>query len=310
MTANATAIAPASIANLAVGFDLLGMSFGAAHDRVSVERTDEPGVRLGVVSGLRKRLPKTIRNNTALRGANALLQAQGNPFGVVLHVEKGVPMSAGMGGSAASSVAAVMAVNALLKKPLPKKELFPFCLEGERASSDPPPRDNTAACLFGGLVMACPDDPNRVLPLDIPDGMEAVVVHPALQIKTGESRKKLEPMVPMAKTIEVAGRLGAFIRACDTSDMDLLCEVMRDVWIEPQRAPDIAGFQKIQSAALRAGAIACSISGSGPSLFAWTREHTGARVRNAMVYEFKSVGIAAEGWIAPLRCNGAELVTG
>lgn len=308
MKNHATAIAPASIANLAVGFDLLGLAFGAAHDRVSAERTANEGVQLGVVSGLRKRLPKRVQNNTALRGAHALLKSRGNPFGVVLHVDKGIPLSAGMGGSAASSVAAVLAVNALLAQPLSREELFPFCLEGERASSDPPPRDNTAACLFGGLVMACPDDPNRVLPLAIPDDLEAVVVHPALQIKTGESRKKLEPNVPMAKTIEVAGRLGAFIRACDTSNMDLLCEVMRDVWIEPQRALAIPGFQKVQSAALRAGAIACSISGSGPSLFAWTRAKTGARVRNAMVHEFKSIGIAAKGWLAPLQGEKAKVI--
>lgn len=304
-----TALAPASIANLAVGFDLLGLAFGAAHDRITAVRTDEPGVQLGKVSGLMNSLPTHVSRNTSLRGAHALLQAQGNPFGVILHVAKGVPVSAGMGGSAASSVAAVMAVNALLDQPLPREDLFRFCLEGERASSDPPPRDNTAACLFGGLVMARADDPDKVLPLALPDGLEAVVVHPDLQIRTGESREQLDPQVPMAKSIEVAGRLAAFVRACEVSDMDLLGQVMRDVWIEPQRASGIKNFHEIQRAALLAGAISCSISGSGPSLFAWTREGTGAGVCKAMKHAFHAAGIVAEGWVAPLESRGAKLET-
>ena len=137
MLEQAIASAPASIGNVAVGFDILGQAFSAAHDTVVASREKEPGVRLGKVTGLASSLPGEVNRNTALAAAAALLDAAGNPFGVRLDVDKGVPMSAGMGGSAASAVAAAAAVNALLPTPFATEQLLPFCLEGERVASDP-----------------------------------------------------------------------------------------------------------------------------------------------------------------------------
>ncbi len=149
----ASASAPASIGNVGVGFDILGQAFDAARDRVTAWRDDAPGIRLGAVSGLVTTLPDRPEHNTALAAGRAVLRACGDPFGVRMDIEKGVPLSAGMGGSAASAVAGAAAVNALLGDPFSTEELLPFAIEGERAASDPPPWDNVVA---SSARWACP----------------------------------------------------------------------------------------------------------------------------------------------------------
>jgi len=267
------------------------------------------GVRLGAVSGLMNCLPTEIADNTALRGAAALLQAQGNPFGVILDIEKGIPKSAGLGGSAASSVAAVLAVNALLGQPLGRQQLFDFALEGERASSDPPPADNVAACLHGGLVLLLPDRSGEIVHLPIPDGISSIVFHPDLQIETAASRKALNDVVPLAKTIDFAAHIAGFTAACYENDIALLRQVMRDILIEPQRAASIAPFYNVQSASMKAGAICCSISGSGPSVFAWVETADLDQVQEKVLQEFQAANIAVTAYISPLNANAAMVLS-
>ncbi|MBL4596049.1 MAG: homoserine kinase [Robiginitomaculum sp.] len=302
------AIAPASIANLAVGFDLLGQAFDGCHDRVTATRIVSGQVELGEVSGLMDTLPSLVPDNTALRGADALLSAMGQPFGVRLDIVKGIPKSAGLGGSAASSVAAVIAVNALLDKPLSTAELFVFALEGERASSNPPPADNVAACLFGGVVLLEPGGTGQVVPLPPPEGVMSVVFHPKLEIQTGESRKALSVSVPLAQTLDFASHIASFTAACYRNDIPLLRRVMHDVLIEPQRAPSIAPFAEVQQVALAAGAIACSISGSGPSIFAWVETERLQAVTTAMADAFHRAGIQARSYTSPLTVKPARLL--
>lgn len=305
----ATAISAASIANLAVGFDLLGQAFSGCHDKVTARRTKETGVRLGAVTGLMSSLPKGVSDNTALRGAAALLQAQGNPFGVVLDIEKGIPKSAGLGGSAASSVAAVLAVNALLAQPLSAEQLFVFALEGERASSDPPPADNVAACLFGGLVLLLPNAVGEIVQLPAPDGISSIVFHPDLEIETAASRKALSDTVPLTKTVDFAGHIASFTAACYRDDIGLLRKVMLDVLIEPQRASAIPPFYAVQKAAMQAGAICCSISGSGPSIFAWVENRDLQEVQNKMQQEFQAANIAVTAYHSPLNAKAALVLS-
>ncbi len=310
MTAHAKAIAkaPASIANLAVGFDLLGQAFAGCYDIITASKTPKSGICLGEVSGLTNSLPQQISKNTALRGANAVLQAAGARFGVRLDLHKNIPLSAGLGGSAASSVAAVIAVNALLEQPFSKEELLDFALEGERASSDPPPKDNVSACLYGGLVLASPGQSKQVVQLPCPKGLRAVVIHPQLKIETGESRKKLLTDNSLTQTIDVAGRIAAFVHACHKSDISLLHQIMQDVLIEPQRASTIPPFYQVQKAALNAGAICCSISGSGPSIFAWALQKEANDVQNAMLQAMRDTGILANAYQSPLNVDQCKVI--
>ena len=190
-----TAFAPASIGNVAVGFDMLGLALGDVGDRVLASRTAQPGVAVEEVRGLdgekHPYLSTNPHENTASIAAQALLAAHGGDLGVSLKVHKGVPLQSGMGSSAASAVAAVVAVNALLEAPLPTEALLPYALEGEKYASGGLHADNVAPSLLGGLIFC----PQILLPdivrLPVPEGVSAVLLHPDLQVNTAHSRRCL-----------------------------------------------------------------------------------------------------------------------
>lgn len=307
MADSATASAPASIGNVGVGFDVLGLAFDAARDRVTAVREAAPGVRLGSVTGLVASLPDTAETNTALAAAAALLAATGADFGVRLSIDKGVPVSAGMGGSAASAVAAAAAVNALLPAPLALEDLLPFALAGERISSDPPPWDNVVAALFGGLVLVAREAPGQVHRLPVPAGIVALLFHPPVAIETRAARRLLRPEVPLATAVEHSRRLAAFVAGCATGDLALIRAGLEDVLIEPQRAPLLPALAPVKAAALAAGALGCSFSGSGPSVFAWAEAAEAATVAAAMDAAFRAEGLAATAYRAPVDSAGVRL---
>jgi homoserine kinase len=305
----ATASAPASIGNVGVGFDVLGLAFDAALDRVTAVREDAVGVRLGNVTGLVDNLPDTPATNTALAAAKALLDAAGADFGVRLSIDKGVPLAAGMGGSAASAVAAAAAVNALLPEPLVTIDLLPFALAGERISSDPPPWDNVAAALFGGLILVAREEPGRVHRLPVPQGISSLLFHPPVQTETRAARRILRPDVPLRDAVEHSRRLAAFVAGCVTGHLPLIRTGLEDMLVEPQRAHLLPALAPVKAAALGAGALGCSFSGSGPSVFAWALDGDADAVAAAMDEAFRAEGLAASGYRAPIECRGVRLET-
>jgi homoserine kinase len=303
----ASASAPASIGNVGVGFDILGQAFDAARDTVTAFRDDELGARLGKVSGLVSSLPADPGSNTALAAAEAVLKAAIAPFGVRLDIDKGVPISAGMGGSAASAVAGAAAANALLDQPFSLEQLLPFALEGERAASDPPPWDNVVACLFGGLVLVASEEPLFVQRLKVPEGVTAVLLHPQAKVETRAARAILKSEVPMALTIEHSRRVAAFIAGCTTGNLDLVRTGLNDLLVEPQRVHLLPVLPEVQKAAVGAGALGCSFSGSGPSVFAWATETDAEAVEAAMMAAFTSAGIPARAYRAPAASEGVRV---
>src|SRR3954451_25041853 len=266
---SATASAPASIGNVGVGFDILGQAFDAVRDTVTATREAQAGVRLGQVTGLTDSLPKEPEANTALAAARAVLEAAGSPFGVRLSIDKGVPLSAGMGGSAASAVAAAAAANALLGDPFSVEQLLPFALEGERVASDPPHWDNVMASLLGGLVLAAREEPPLVQRLPAPEDVVAILLHPEAAVETRMARSILASDVPMKLAVEHSRRVAAFVAGCATSDVDLIRAGLEDLLVEPQRQHLVPALPDVKAAALAAGALGSSFSGSGPSVFAW-----------------------------------------
>lgn len=303
----ASASAPASIGNVGVGFDIMGQAFDAARDRVTAWREEAPGIRLGAVSGLVETLPERPEHNTALAAGQAVLRACGSLFGVRLDVEKGVPLSAGMGGSAASAVAGAAAVNALLGEPFSVEELLPFALEGERAASDPPPWDNVVASLLGGLVLAAREAPPLLRPLPVPEGIVSILLHPAARTETRMARGILKAEVPMALAIEHSRRVAAFVAGCATGDRDLIRAGLEDLLVEPQREHLLPVLPEVKRAALAAGALGCSFSGSGPSVFAWAADEDADRVEDAMSWAFVESGIAARAYRAPVASPGVRV---
>ena len=303
----ASASAPASIGNVGVGFDILGQAFDAARDTVTAFREEKPGVRLGSVSGLVATLPADSGSNTALAAAEAVLSEARAPFGARLDIHKGVPVSAGMGGSAASAVAGAAAANALLEKPFTAEELLPFALEGERAASDPPPWDNVVACLFGGLVLVASEKPLCVQRLQVPDGVTAVLLHPQAKVETRAARAILKSEVPMALAVEHSRRVGAFIAGCTTGNLDLVRAGLTDLLVEPQRVHLVPVLPQVQKAAREAGALGCSFSGSGPSIFAWASQAEAEGVEAAMMAAFTAAGIPARAYRAPAASEGVRV---
>lgn len=303
----ATASAPASIGNVGVGYDIIGQAFDAARDRVTAVREEEPGVRLGEVSGLVSSLPAEPSCNTALAAAQAVLAAAGAPFGMRLSIDKGVPLAAGMGGSAASAVAAAAAANALLGSPLDAEDLLPFALEGERIASDPPPWDNVIAGLFGGLVLAARTDPPLIRRLPVPTGIVSLLFHPELKVETRMARRILRAEVPMALAVEHSRRVAAFTAGCASGDVNLIRAGLADLLVEPQRAHLLPALPAVKAAALAAGAIGCSFSGSGPSVFAWALEGAADEVAQAMAAAFAAEGVAARPYRAAVDSAGVRV---
>jgi homoserine kinase len=304
----ATAFAPASTSNLAVGFDLLGHPVGPAGDRVTVTRRAEPGVVMGAVSGRAGPLPTDPAANTAGGSVLRLLADHAPELGLEVAIEKGIPLGSGIGGSAASAVAAVVAANALLPRPLPADALFPYALQGEMIASGALHGDNVAPSLFGGLVLVRAADPADVVRLPVPASLRCVMVLPRQRLDTREARAVLPKSVPLHDVIRQTANLAGVVAGCCTGDLALVGRSLVDVMVEPHRAPLIPGFAAVQAAAMDAGALGCSISGGGPSLFAWCDGDAVAEaVRGAMVAAFTAAGVQAEGWTCEVGGPGARL---
>jgi len=304
----ATAFAPASVGNVAVGFDILGHSVGALGDRVTATRRDEPGVSIRSIRGVVDDLPLVAERNTAGMAALALARGLGLPHGFDLDVVKGIPLGSGLGGSAASAVAAVVAAAALVEQPLDRTQLLRFAMQGEKVASGSVHADNIAPSLFGGLVLTVGiDDPN-VKQIPVPASVRCVLVHPHMVLATREARAILSPTVALSDFIWQQANLAGFLAGCYSNDLRLIRESLLDVVIEPQRQVLIPGFAEVKHAALAGGALGCSISGAGPTVFAWVEEPAAEAVRSGMVAAFGRHGLESDSWISAIDPVGARVV--
>jgi homoserine kinase len=306
---SATAFAPASVGNVAVGFDILGHSVAALGDRVRVQRRDEPGVSVRSITGVVQGLPLDAERNTAGMAALALQRELGLPFGFELDIEKGIPLGSGLGGSAASAVAAVVAAAALVERPLDRTQLLKFAMQGEAVASGSVHVDNIAPSLFGGLVLTVGIDRPQVRQIPVPDAIRCVLVHPHMVLETRAARAILKNSVELSDVIWQTANLAGFLAGCYTSDLPLIRESLLDVIVEPQRQALIPGFSDVKQAGLAAGALGGSISGAGPTVFAWSEAGDAERVRAAMVAAFASHGLESDSWVSALDPEGARVVS-
>ena len=304
----ANVFAPASVGNVAIGFDILGFAVDALGDRVTVSRHEAPGVEISAVRGVAAELPREAGDNTAGRALLALQEAARPGFGFRLEIEKGIPLGSGLGGSAASAVGAVVAANALLPQPLSRLELLQFAMAGEAVASGGRHADNIAPSLFGGLVLTVGIDHPRVKQIPVPAAIRAVIVHPHMSIATAQARAILKQSVDLSDFVWQTANLAGFISGCYTDDLDMIRASFEDVVIEPQRAALIPGFQEVRRGAMEAGALGCSISGAGPSMFAWTLAASAQAVLAAMRREFARLSLATDHWVVEVRSPGARLI--
>ncbi len=303
--------APATVANVASGFDVLGFALETPGDAVRLTRTAEKGVRVRSISGDDGKLPREPKKNTAAVAAAAFLERIGNPFGVDVELEKRMPLSSGLGSSAASAVAAVTAANLLAGSPLPQIELLPFTMEAERVACGSAHADNVAPSLLGGFVLIRSYDPLDVVRLPVPPGLSCAVVHPHTELRTEDARRVLKKEIRLADAIRQWGNLAALVAALYNGDLALLGRSLQDVVAEPARSLLIPGFAKVKAAALAAGALGCSISGSGPSVFALcAKSEDSARVAEAMVTAFAAAGLESDPYLSAVNPRGPVEIPG
>ena len=301
----AVAFAPASVGNVAAGFDLLGHALLGAGDRVTARVIDDPVVRIASITGCITTLPCEAERNTAGRAVSDWRKARGVAFGVELAIEKGIALGSGMGGSAASAVAAVLAAEALLGGDPDREALYPFALAGEAVASGSEHGDNVAPQLLGGLVFATS---SHLVRIPVPDSLTCVLVHPDQVLETRVARAALAAPYALGEFVEQSAHLGLLLAGCYRGDLDMIAAGLRDVLVEPRRAPLIRGFAAVKQAALDAGAMGASISGAGPSVFAWFADTARARAAGtAMQAAFAAEGVASEVFVSPVAAPGAQV---
>jgi homoserine kinase len=313
--------APASVSNLGPGFDVVGLALSQPGDLIEAELRQDPGVEIVEVTGDQGALPATAEDNVAGIAAAAVLRARALPDsqrsvhhregpGVRLWVHKRMPLFSGLGSSAASSVGGAVAVNELLGRPFERRQLLPMALEGERAAAGAPHADNVAPSLLGGIVLIRSYHPLDVIHLPVPAGLWVVVAHPHCEVSTAAARALLRDHdFRLPEIVSNLGNLGALVSAIYQNDLDLLGRSINDLLVEPLRAHLIPGFQRVKEAAVSAGALGCSISGSGPSVFALSdRDATAEQIGEAMRGAFRdAAGLECDVWTGTVNPDGATI---
>lgn len=262
--------APATVANVTCGFDVLGFALDNPGDYLEARLSDEPGIRILEITGDSGKLSYEPLSNTASISIQCFLNRLGTNKGVEIKLHKNMPFGSGMGSSAASTVAGAFAVNELFGRPFELKELLPFVMEGERIACGHAHADNVAPSLLGGVVLVRSYEPLDVVNLSVPPELRAVVVHPHVEVKTSDSRNIVPDDLSLKLAVQQWGNLAGLVAGFMKPDYDLISRSMEDVVIEPHRAQLIPNFYASKEVALSKGALGFGISGSGPSMFALT----------------------------------------
>ncbi len=309
MSERVSVFAPATLANVGPGFDVLGMAIQGLGDIVTAERRSTSGVVIERITGDHGRLPRDACHNTAGIAAQAVLRLAGREnVGVALTIHKGLPLGSGLGSSAASAAAAAWATNVLLGEPLTRQDVLHACLEAEAAVSGWH-ADNVGPALFGGVFIVRTYEPLDFVTLTIPANLVIVLVTPQHELPTAEARAVVPQTISLAQHIANSGHLAALIAGLCRGDAALVGRAIDDVIIEPARAHLIPGFGAVKAAALEAGAFGCSISGAGPTLFALTDDlRQGANIAAAMQAAFEEHGIRSRAIVTGGSNEGARVV--
>lgn len=303
------AFAPATVANLGVGFDILGLAVLGEGDTVAVELRDEPGVVLLDIEGDGGRLPREAEKNTASVAASAVLKAINAKQGVSIKLHKGLPLNSGLGSSAASAVAAAVAVNAAFGAPLPKPALLPACLEGEALVSGYH-ADNAGPSLFGGITLVGGTNASQIYALPVPENLHLVLVTPAVDVPTVEARAALPKTIPLHQMVAQTSAVARLVDALYRGDIEQLGSAMElDEVVEPARAHLMPYLAEVRRAAKHAGACGLVISGAGPTLCAvCDSSEAAALVVTAMKTIYDEVGIRSISRSTQVNLEGARIV--
>lgn len=298
--------APATIANLNVGFDVLGVALKGLGDKVHMKKNN--GVKnriLSIKNG--DGIPFEVEKNCCSVVIQKMQEHLNIFEGVDISIEKGFDAGSGLGSSSASSAAAAYGYNLLIGSPFSKKELIAFAAEGERLACGTAHLDNVAPALLGGLVLLHEE---RALSLPLPNGLFILIVFPKVKIHTKDARAILDQNIPITVMKKQIGNMAAFINSLYREDLELLGSSLKDLLIEPKRKLLIPKFDELKSIALSKGALAFGISGSGPSVFTiCSNRESCDSIRNEMMYVYKDLGVELFSHMEPLEVSSGVCIS-
>ena len=299
--------APATVANVSCGFDVLGFCLDPIGDEMIIRKTDQPGVRITKIVG--QDLPLVTKKNVAGVAAEALLASLETPYGFEIEIYKNIKAGSGIGSSAASAAGAVFGINELLGRPYSRKELIQFAMKGEELASGVGHADNVSPALLGGFTLVRCNKQVDVIALPSPSELYATIIHPIIELRTADARSVLKKKIPLSKAIEQWGNLAALVSGLYTDDYSLISRSLVDVVIEPERSPLIPFFNDLKAAAVNAGALGSGISRSGPSIYALSKgEETAQKVRQQMEEVFLPMNIDFNTYVSKINAEGIKII--
>ena len=301
--------APASVSNIACGFDAMGFAIDEPGDEIILRYADVPGVTIKTITGDDNKLSYNIFENTAGAPVVALMKDFNISKGVEIEIHKKMPLGSGLGSSAASAVAAAYAANILFNLNLTKLQLLPYAIKGEEIASGAVHADNVAPCLFGGFILIRSYSPIDIIELPVPDNLFCTIIHPNIIINTKESRAKLPKQVPLISAVTHWGNTAGLVAGLFKQDINLIGRAIEDVIIEPVRSEFIPGYYNIKDAAYKLGAVGCNISGSGPSIFALSESLVIAQnIGAGMLAAAEKAGLKSEIYVSKINKVGPKVI--
>jgi homoserine kinase len=298
--------APATVANVVCGFDVLGFAVNEPGDEVEMRITSTPGVTIKRITGDGGKLPLDAAKNTVSASVQHYLQHINRlDVGVEIELHKKMPIGSGLGSSSASTVAGLFAINKLMGDLLTAKELVPFAMKGEELACGYGHADNVAPAIMGGFVLVRSYDPLDVISLPTPEGMYAAIVYPEVDVPTKDARQMIRSKVFLKDAVTQWGNVAGLVSGLFMKDFDLIGRSMKDVLVEPTRSILIPGFEDLRNLAMENGAIGFGISGSGPSVFALaTDEASAKKITKAQQQYLNKLNINSKAFVSSVNAEG------
>jgi len=299
--------APATVANLSCGYDILGLCLKEPYDEIEISKTSKKEIVIDILDSKYSNIPSNPKENTGGIPAILIQNKLNLDYGFKIKIKKGIPLSGGLGSSAATAAGVVYGINQLLENQLSLKDMVEYALEGEKLSSDTPHADNIAPCLSGGLVLIKETYPLDIIQLPI-GPFYLAIIHPEIEINTKMAREILPEKITLDNAVKQWGNISALTYGFTVNDVNIIKSSMKDFIVEPIRSKLIKGFSEIQSTAIKSGAIGSSISGSGPSIFALCENEDHAQsILDAMCNEAKQNNLEYQSYISPINHSGVEI---
>lgn len=303
------AFAPATVANVCCGFDILGFAVDSPGDEVILTLREDEEIKVVAIHGDGGRLPLESDKNTASVAVQSLVKKLGSKQGVNIELFKHLPLGSGMGSSAASGVAALVAMNHLLGNPLKREELVEHAMESERIACGSAHADNVAPCILGGFVLVREYHPLDLVKVPVAQDLYCTLVHPHLELKTEDSRRVLKPTLPLKDAITQSGNIAGLMLGLMLPDYNLIGRSLKDVIAEPTRSVFIPGFNQLRAKTIEGGALGFGISGSGPTVFAISlTKEIALAVGEIIKMQFANYKLDSDVFVSKINMEGARII--